>query len=92
MPITWSNHLTADPRISSGQLCAKGTRVPVAVILDALAEGASVDDVVRAYPTLTRTHVKAAIAYAAELAREEQLTPLGAHARKARREHARRAR
>ena len=34
----WTRHLTADAKICGGQLRAKGTRVPVAVILDALAE------------------------------------------------------
>ena len=89
----WTRHLTADAKICGGQLRAKGTRVPVAVILDALAEGASIPDVVRAYPTLKRAHVQAAIAYAAELAREEELTPLSQRrADKARREPARGAR
>jgi uncharacterized protein (DUF433 family) len=92
MPLDWTRHLTAKPSTLGGELRAKGTRVPVAVILDALAEGASVDDVVRSYPTLKPVHVRAAIAYAADLAREEELTPLTAHARKARREPTRSAR
>lgn len=92
MLFDWTRHLAADASILGGDLRAKGTRVPVSVILDALAEGTSVDEVVRSYPTLTRTHVRAAIAYAAHLAREEELTPLASHARKARREPTRRAR
>ena len=91
MPLDWTRHLAAQPTIHGGELCARGTRVPVSVILDALAEGTSPTEVVRSYPTLRPVHVRAAIAYAAHLAREEQLTPL-AHAHKARREPARRAR
>jgi uncharacterized protein (DUF433 family) len=87
----WRRHLVAKPGICGGQMCARGTRVPVAVILDSLAEGASVIDVLRSYPTLKPSHVRAAVAYAAQLVREEQLTPLlGGHANKARREPSRR--
>jgi len=60
------------------------------VILDSLAEGATVDEIVSSYPSLKTAHVRAAIAYAAALAREEELTPLSADAHKARRELTRR--
>jgi len=46
------------------------------VILDSLAEGASREEILRSYPTLVPAHVDAALAYAAELAREESLLPL----------------
>jgi len=88
--IDWRKYLLSRRDIASGQLCAKGTRVPVAVILDSLAEGATVDEIVSSYPSLKTAHVRAAIAYAAALAREEELTPLSADAHKARREFTRR--
>lgn len=72
----WRDHLEADPSICDGELCAKGTRVPVTVILDSLAEGSSREEILASYPTLTRGHVEAAISYAAELARKERLIPL----------------
>src|SRR5262245_55294233 len=74
--IEWREHLTSDPKICGGQLCAKGTRVLVTVILDNLAEGLSREDILRSYPTLEPIHIDAAMAYAAELAREESLLPL----------------
>jgi uncharacterized protein (DUF433 family) len=74
--IDWREHLTSDPKICGGQLCAKGTRVLVTVILDNLAEGLSREDILRSYPTLEPIHIDAAMAYAAELAREESLLPL----------------
>jgi uncharacterized protein (DUF433 family) len=89
--IAWAKHLVARPGVCGGQLCAKGTRVPVAVILDSLAEGAAHAEILRSYPTLKPAHIQAALAYAAELAREEELTPLASHANQARREPARRA-
>ena len=48
----------------------------VSVILDNLAEGLSPDEIVAEYPPLTLDDVRAAIAYAATLTREEELVPL----------------
>jgi uncharacterized protein (DUF433 family) len=45
-------------------------------ILDSLAEGASREEIIRSYPSLKPEHIDAAIAYAAELVREESLLPL----------------
>jgi uncharacterized protein (DUF433 family) len=86
----WKRHLVSKPGTCGGQLCAKGTRIPVVVILDSLAEGASETDLLASYPTLKRAHVRAAIAYAAALAREETLTPLLDDAHQTRREPSRR--
>jgi uncharacterized protein (DUF433 family) len=88
--IDWRKHLISRREVAGGQLCAKGTRVPVAVILDSLAEGAMDDEIFRSYPSLKPAHIRAAIAYAAALAREEELTPLSADAHKTRREPTRR--
>ncbi len=72
----WRLHLTRDPNICHGQLCAKGTRVFVTNILDSLAEGSSREEILRSFPSLLPEHVEATLAYAAELAREESLLPL----------------
>jgi uncharacterized protein (DUF433 family) len=72
----WHLLLTSDPRVLRGQLCAQGTRVPVTAILDSLAEGATRDEILTSYPSLRPEHISAAIAYAADLAREESLLPL----------------
>ena len=74
--IEWREHLTSNPKVCQGQLCAKGTRVLVTNILDSLAEGASREEILRSYPSLKPVHIEAALAYAAELAREESLLPL----------------
>ncbi len=76
--IDWRQHLTSDPEICHGQLCAKGTRVFVTNILGSLAEGSSREEILRIYPSLKPEHIDAAIAYAAELAHEESLPPLRA--------------
>src|SRR5579859_3258955 len=59
----WRLHLARDPQICHGQLCAKGTRVLVTSILDSLAEGATRDEILRSYPSLSPDHIDAAIAY-----------------------------
>lgn len=66
----WRPHISVDPNVMHGVACLAGTRIPVSVVLDNLAAGASVDDILREYPSLTRIAVSAALAYAAELARE----------------------
>ena len=63
----WHEHLDSNPQVMGGQLCAKGTRVPVTVILDSLAEGATREEILASYPTLNREHIDAALACAAEL-------------------------
>ncbi len=73
-----NEYLTSDPNVSGGQICAKATRVPVSVILDSLAEGSTVQEILTSYPSLRNEHIEAALAYAAELAREEALLPIHA--------------
>lgn len=74
--IEWRDYLTSDPDVCAGELCARGTRVLVTNILDSLAEGATHEEILRSYPSLKPEHIQAALAYAAELAREESLLPL----------------
>ena len=76
--INWREYLVSDPNICGGELCAKGTRVLVTVILDSLAEGASREEILHSYPSLQPHDIDAALAYAAELAHEESLLPLRA--------------
>ncbi|HYA42750.1 MAG TPA: DUF433 domain-containing protein [Syntrophobacteraceae bacterium] len=66
----WQDYVAVDPAICHGKACIKGTRIMVSVVLDNLAEGLSTDEILKSYPGLSREAVQAAIAYAAELARE----------------------
>lgn len=66
-----ANRISAAPRICGGYACIRGTRVPVYVVLDFLAAGNSVDEILAEYPQLGREDVLAAVEYAAMLAREE---------------------
>ena len=66
----WQEYITVDPAVCHGRACISGTRVMASVVLDNLAEGIKVEDILKSYPSLSRESVQAAIAYAAELARE----------------------
>lgn len=66
----WRQHITVDPAVCHGQACVSGTRIPVSVVLDNLAAGLAPEAVLASYPTLSREAIQAAVAYAAELARE----------------------
>jgi uncharacterized protein (DUF433 family) len=65
--------ISVDSAVCHGQPCVAGTRVMVSVVLDCLASGMSLDELLREYPALTADGVRAAIAYGAELARREGL-------------------
>ena len=73
----WRERITVDPAVCHGQACIKGTRVMAAVVLDNLAAGLGTDEILRSYPSLTAVDIHAAMAYAADLARERTV-PLGA--------------
>jgi len=62
--------ISIDPNICHGKACIKGTRIIVSVILDNLASGYSRQEILTSYPSLVSEDIDAAIAYAAELARE----------------------
>jgi len=66
----WQNYITVDPAICHGRACIKGTRIMVSVVLDNLVAGLSPDEIIKSYPSLTPESIRAAMAYAAELARE----------------------
>lgn len=63
--------IVRDPSICHGQATVRGTRVMVSVILDNLAAGLTEEEILAGYPSVTREGIRAAIAYGAELARDE---------------------
>lgn len=66
--MVWKRHLASDPAVADGQLCAQGTEVTVAEILNDLSEGAGAEQILERHPGLRLIHVAAALAYAADLA------------------------
>ncbi len=71
-PIDFSNRVVVDPKILVGKPVVKDTRIPVSLILNLVAYGASFAEIVDDYPTLSVEDIQAAILYAgARLDREE---------------------
>ena len=66
----WRKRIAVDPLVCHGKAHINGTRIMVSVVLDNLAEGVEEAEILKSYPSLKPNDIKAAIAYAAELARE----------------------
>lgn len=64
------SRVTLDPEVCGGKPCIRGTRIYIAIILDSLAEGASPGEILEQFPSLRMEDVRAALAYAADLAQE----------------------
>lgn len=71
----YQRHFARDPRICAGETTIKGTRVLLRTVLASLEEGASVEEIVGSFPTLSEADVRAAIAFAAASAREDLPLP-----------------
>jgi uncharacterized protein (DUF433 family) len=72
----WRERISIDPAIHHGDPCIKGTRVPVSVIVGSIADGDSVDIIVRAYPSLAPEDIQAALQFAAEAVSHFDVVPL----------------
>jgi uncharacterized protein (DUF433 family) len=66
----WQERITINPAVCHGKACIRGTRVMVSVILSNLAAGVPRDEIIGSYPSIREPDIQAALAYAAELARE----------------------
>jgi uncharacterized protein (DUF433 family) len=62
--------ISVDPNICFGKPCIRGTRIWVSLVLDLLANGTTIEEVLAEYPQLTKEDIHAAIAYGAEMSRE----------------------
>lgn len=66
----WRERISVNPAVCHGRACIRGTRVMVSVVVDNVAAGVTREDILRSYPALNQADIDAALAYAAELARE----------------------
>jgi uncharacterized protein (DUF433 family) len=69
------SRITINPNVCFGKPCIRGHRIWVSLVLDFLASGMSVKEILKEYPGLTREDVLACIAYGAEMARERYFEP-----------------
>lgn len=63
------HRIVIDPQIAFGKPTIRGTRIWVSLILDFLASGSTMAEILEEYPQLTEADIRAAIAYGAEMAR-----------------------
>ncbi len=69
----WASRIMADPEVHHGDPCIVGTRIPVATIVGSLADEMTDDDILAAYPQLSREDIRAALAYAAATVAHEEI-------------------
>ncbi len=65
--------ITTDPEKMGGVPCIRGLRIPVATVVEMVAEGMSEDEVLRAYPDLEAEDIREALRYAAVAVREREI-------------------
>jgi uncharacterized protein (DUF433 family) len=67
--------IQSDPNIMMGKPVVAGTRITVESILDKLAAGETLEQILDAHPRLTREAIAAALAYAADVLRSDVVYP-----------------
>ena len=72
------DRITIDPNLCHGKPCIRGLRYPVENVLEWLAAGMSIDEILADYEDLTREDILAALAYAARMAHTKRIEPLAA--------------
>ena len=73
MKRNWKDQIVIDPDLHHGDACIKGTRIPVTMVVGSLADGLTVEEILAAYSQLKTEHIQAALAYAADIMRDEFL-------------------
>jgi uncharacterized protein (DUF433 family) len=71
-----SERITTDPNVCHGKPCIRGLRYPVENVLEWLAGGMTPDEILADYPDLERDDIRAALAFAARLARTQRIDPV----------------
>lgn len=66
----WKDRISVNPNICHGRPCIRGTRIWVSLILDLLASGSKIEEILQEYPHLEQEDIQACIAYGAETTRE----------------------
>ena len=71
--MSYTNRISVNPEIMLGKPVIKGTRITVELIVRRLSEGMSVDELLEAYPHLSRDDIMAALSYSADVLSKETL-------------------
>ncbi len=73
---TWREWIISDPSMMMGKPVIVGTRITVELILEKLAAGETIDNLLEAHPRLTQEAIQAALAFAAEALRADVVYPV----------------
>ncbi|GBD08867.1 hypothetical protein HRbin22_01110 [Candidatus Thermoflexus japonica] len=73
---TWREWIVSNPSVMMGKPVIVGTRITVELILEKLAAGETMEDLLEAHPRLTREAIQAALAFAAEALRADVVYPI----------------
>jgi len=71
----WQKWITANPNVMMGKPVIIGTRITVELILDKLAAGENIEDILEAHPQLTQEAIQAAFTFAAATLRADTIYP-----------------
>ncbi len=70
------DRITTDPAVLSGKPCIRGMRISVSMVVQMVAAGKSIAEILQEYPYLEAADIQQALAYSAELADSEYYVPL----------------
>ena len=73
-----TTRITSNPEICHGKPCVRGLRYPVEGVLEWLASGMTVDQIIQDYEDLVAEDIYACLAYAARLAHVSRTEPIAA--------------
>jgi uncharacterized protein (DUF433 family) len=74
----WQTRITVNPNVLVGKPIIKGTRLAVEFIIDLLAQGWSIDEILRNYPGITVSDIQACLSYASAALKSEKVYAISA--------------
>jgi len=75
MELNWREYISSNPKVLFGKPTIKGTRIPVDLILEKLASGETIEQLLIAYPHIKSESISACLAFAAEAIKNEIVIP-----------------
>jgi uncharacterized protein (DUF433 family) len=71
--MSYHSRIASDPDILLGKPVIKGTRISIEIIIRKMSEGLSIDELLKAYPDITKEDINAALEYSADMLSNEEL-------------------
>jgi uncharacterized protein (DUF433 family) len=68
--LTGLDRITFDPQIMAGQACIRGMRIPISLVINLIANGLSIAEIINDYPYLEPEDIQQSLKYAAWLTQE----------------------